>query len=245
MKGKFNGSMKKNLTLSACALAMLAATSMPALAESVELAVKGTIIPAACTPSITGEINYGNVTAEQLSATDYTMLDKKEVDFAINCDAPVKVAIKAINGQPGTVAGGSSVFADGSQKSPVDLLGMATPQAVGLGVDEGDKNIGGYAVGLVASGLSADGQGLTVKRDLSGTGSSWGIPGGDIVSLFVLRTGAHSITSWSALPGANPVAVKDLTGKLAVQAYLNNTDELKVDKAIQLNGLTTIELIYL
>jgi len=244
MKGKFNGSMKKNLTLSACALAMLAATSMPALAESVELAVKGTIIPAACTPSITGEINYGNVTAEQLSATDYTVLDKKEVDFAINCDAPVKVAIKAINGQPGTVAGGSSVVTDGSQKSPVDLLGMATPQIVGLGVDEGDKNIGGYAVGLVASGLSADGQGLTVKINHDGTGRDWGITSGDIVSLFV-NTVTHSIYSWSASPGANPGAIKDLTGKLAVQAYLNNTDELKVDKAIQLNGLTTIELVYL
>ncbi|WP_300727202.1 DUF1120 domain-containing protein [Pseudomonas sp.] len=234
----------KNFKLSFCAVTLMAVTSTQAMAESVELAVKGTIIPAACTPSITGEINYGNVTAEQLSATAYTVLDKKEVDFAINCDAPVKVAIRTINGQPGTVAGGGPILANTSQQSPVNLLGMATPTVVGLGVD-GEAPIGGYAVGLVTAGMIADTVAAEPLYSVD-AGSNWSASVNTISNLYRATTaGTALLYSWNKADGLAPAAIKDYSAKLAVQAFLNKKPELDTNKAIQLNGLTTIELVYL
>lgn len=240
MKHKINGSIRKNLTFSACALAVWVATTIPAVAESVDLRVKGTIIPAACVPNITGEINYGNVTAAQLSSDEYTVLDKKEVDFAISCDAFVRVAIKAINGQPGTVAGGEAHMPDTSQKSPVDLLGHVKPQVAGLGAADG-VNVGGYALALVADGLSADGGALKIITSTNNF-NSWSDQEKDFVSLYHPYA-ANTIYSWERTVGA--AAIQNLTGKLAVQAYLNKKSVLDTSKAIQLSGLTTIELVYL
>ena len=234
----------KNFKLSFCVVTLMAVTSTQAMAESVELAVKGTIIPAACTPSITGEINYGNVTAEQLSATDYTVLDKKEVDFAINCDAPVKVAIRTINGQPGTVAGGGPILANTSQQSPVDLLGMVKPTIVGLGAD-GEDAIGGYAIGLVTAGMTADSEDMKPKYSTD-NGSKWTSSLDSISNLYRVTTaGTALLYTWNLDGVLGAAAIKDFSAKLAVQAYLNKKSELDTGKAIQLNGLTTIELVYL
>lgn len=243
MKHKFNSAIKTPLTLSACALAVWALTSMPAMAEGIDLKVTGTIIPAACKASISGEIDYGYVTAAQLDATAYTVLDKQEVQFAIACDGPVKVAIKAINGQPGTVAGAVEGGAQSTAVSPVDLLGLGRTRVVGLGA-EGESNIGGYAVGLVAEGLEADSEDMVVLHR-NNIVSGWFAQNGAITNVYVEGGLEVNAISWRPAGGSGPQAISNLKGTLAVQAYLNNTTDLKVDKAIQLNGLTTIELVYL
>ncbi|UXZ19937.1 DUF1120 domain-containing protein [Pseudomonas sp. YeP6b] len=46
--------MKKLNALSACALAVLATTSLSALADSVDVKVIGTITPASCKPTLAG-----------------------------------------------------------------------------------------------------------------------------------------------------------------------------------------------
>lgn len=48
----------------------------------------------------------------ELSEAELTVLDKQELDFAIVCAAPVKVAIQAINNRPGTVAIGIEAGSD-------------------------------------------------------------------------------------------------------------------------------------
>lgn len=243
MKHKFNSAIKTPLTLSACALAVWALTSMPAMAEGIDLKVTGTIIPAACKASISGEIDYGYVTAAQLDATAYTVLDKQEVQFAIACDGPVKVAIKAINGQPGTVAGAVEGGAQSTAVSPVDLLGLGRTRVVGLGA-EGESNIGGYAVGLVAEGLEADSEDMQVLHRYN-ISTGWYAQNKAITNVYAEGGLVVNAISWRPAGGSGPQAISNLKGTLAVQAYLNNTTDLKVDKAIQLNGLTTIELVYL
>lgn len=84
------------------------------------------------------------------------MLDEKQIDFAITCDAPAKVAIAATSGR-----GQSAVNNDGtlSERSTNHaLFGALNPNivAVGLGMD-GSKGVGGYSLRLTAGTLKVDG----------------------------------------------------------------------------------------
>jgi len=69
-------------------------------ADSVEVKVIGTIVPAACTPSIVGgaTIDYGTIKSSTLTADNYTLLPVKHLDLAITCDAPAKVALSLMVG---------------------------------------------------------------------------------------------------------------------------------------------------
>lgn len=236
----------KNFKLSVCALALLAITGTPVMAESVDLTVKGTLIPAACVPSITGEINYGNVTAAQLDDTEYTVLPQKTVGFAINCGGPVKVAIQAINGRPGSVAGGEETGDNNLAISPVALLGYSEIVVAGLGTNNGDK-IGGYAIGLLADTLQADGNKMFLK--LRSMGDGWSdFSVGPIAPIYYYYSVFDDVLTYSWANSAttqDPTAITNLSAQLVVQAYLNNTTALDTSGAVQLDGLATIELVYL
>ena len=83
----------------ACALAVLA-TSTAAMAESVDVKVIGTITPTACKPTLSGggTVDYGIIPPASLKKDAFNQLDKRQLDFAITCDAPAKVAIAAKSG---------------------------------------------------------------------------------------------------------------------------------------------------
>lgn len=234
------------LKVSILKLAMLAAISMPAMAENVELSVEGTIIPAACTPGISGDIDYGYITADKLSKTEFTVLEQKEVDFTIKCDAPVKVAIKALNGRPGSVAGAVESGPNSTAVSPVELLGVDVITVAGLGTS-GGKKIGGYAVALINNTLEADGDEMFFKL-LVAPGNWAAFPAGTVSPLYYLYYVPANILTYSWGESATlhtPVAITNLSAKFAVQAYLNNTTELDTNSAVQLDGMTTLELVYL
>ncbi|KFC76668.1 DUF1120 domain-containing protein [Buttiauxella agrestis] len=237
--------MLNKMKLKTFALAITACTVYSAMAaDTADVHVIGSISPAACTPTISGggTIDYGNIKASSLKADDYTVLDVKTLDIAITCSAPTVVGIHAINGRPNTLAGGGQSSVTGqSQQSPVVLLGMPTTYAVGLGLD-GSTPIGGYAGKLDTSSVLLDGvavEGLNAtSTDGSGTWSKY--------SKGVLYTPfGFDLFSWGASGSSVPVAFTNMTGKLSVQAYINKSSELQLSKTINLDGLTTIELVYL
>ena len=94
---------------SVIALAVLATSATAALADSVDVRVIGTIVPAACTPTLSGggTVDYGTIKAQSLNATGYTTLAEKQLDFAINCDSPTKVSIGGYNRRSRSFAGAS------------------------------------------------------------------------------------------------------------------------------------------
>lgn len=238
-----------NLKLNFCALALLAVTAVPAIADSVELAVKGTIIPAACKPSLAGDgiIDYGYITAGQLDANTYTLLDPKELTFSINCDAPVKIAIKAINAQKQSPAGKDGEGINHAAVAPANVYGVDRPVVVSMGLD-GETPIGGYSVIMKSSGFTASngaesGSVTPVFNDLASESSQWQKSASNYNTLY--GTGnVHMLWSW-AKTGTLPYALEALTGQLVVQAYINKASVLDLSKAIKLNGMTTIELVYL
>ncbi len=51
--------------------------------------------------------------------------------------------------------------------------------------------------------------------------------------------------SWAATGTTTPVAFTNLSGKLGVQAYLNQRSAFDLTNTVQLDGLSTLELVYL
>lgn len=238
--------MMKQMQQSVCALTVLVATTLPALAESVDVRVIGTIAPAACTPTVSGggTIDYGIIDGSTLSATEYTVLPLKEIDFSISCTAPAKVAIKGINGRPNSLAGGVEGSASHSGGTPVLLPGLGgVANVVGLGLD-GTTKIGGYGIVFVPDSFTDNG---TTVSFISQLGNPMITPAWTTYaagSLYHAGT-VERYTSWAESGKTVPVAIENLAGKMKVQAYLNKGSELDLTRPITLDGLSTLEVVYL
>lgn len=225
----------------ACALAVLA-TSTAVMAESIDVKVIGTITPTACKPTLTGggTIDYGTINPNTLKKDEFTILAEKQIDFAITCDAPAKVAIAAKSGR-----GESAVNKDGkltviSTDTGSALFGNSGVAAVGLGLD-GTKGVGGYALRLQAGTMQADGKNVDSIQS-NGNTTSWAKT--EYGSMFN-NTSSQRYASWAATGTLTPIAFTTLSGKLGAQAYINKASELDLTKPVKLDGLTTLELVYL
>lgn len=226
-------------------LLILAAHSLSVNAESVDLRVVGTLIPGACTPTLgnSGVIDYGYITASQLNPDAYTPLAVKSIELTIICTAPAKIAIKAVNNRPGTVAGGVENGVSLAAPSPVALFEGAFHAVVGLGLN-GSVPIGGYALRAVGGSFRADDNDVVnIWQNADNDPDNWDLTT-NATSLYTVNSTFRHI-SWAA-PGTDlPLAFTMLNGQLEVQAYINHRELLNLSNAIQLNGLTTIEIVYL
>lgn len=230
--------MMNQLNKTLLALVVLVSAGQAMAADSVDIKVIGTITPASCTPTLSGggTVDYGTIKASTLSATDFTVLDEKSLDLSITCDAPAKVAIKAINGRPDTAAGvteGGGGFA----VSPVALGTKGTAHVAGLGLD-GTTKVGGYNVALADSGNTLDG---TAAANLisDDNGSTWS-SGSDVMNDSAVR-----FISWGDEGSTAVKAFTTMNGKVLVQGYINKSSDLDLTKPVQLDGMTTLELVYL
>ncbi|MGP2408157.1 DUF1120 domain-containing protein [Yersinia sp. 2545 StPb PI] len=233
--------MLNNIQKTVCALAVLATTSLPAFAESVDVRVIGTITPTACTPVLTGggTIDYGAIHPNTLAKDAYTTLAEKQLDFTINCDAPAKVAVQVINYRVGTLPDAAADTANGGQPvTSVTIFGTNSNYVAGLGLHDNNK-IGGYGMRFVPGTYTADSAPVVSIYRPSPT-SAWVVT--STGSIFSTATRG---ASWAAPGTTTPIAFTTLTGKLGVQAYINKASELDLTKPIALDGLTTIEIVYL
>lgn len=229
-----------------CALALISAASAPAFAANIEAKVTGTIIPSACFPSISGGgvFHFGKIHASSLSSTDYTALERKILSFNITCDSPAKVVIDFLNGRPGTLAGSTESGPDNVGSSPVTLFDWPGMPVTGLGLTTNGAKIGGY--GIVLSHQKADGKDTfyTLSRDRGVTWSRSVGPGGFANAYNIT---VNELMGWNKIGSstAGPAAIKVLAADLLLEAYINKASELDLIQPVYLDGLTTIELVYL
>lgn len=220
------------------ALVVLAVTSTAALANSIDVKVVGTISPAACTPALAGggTIDYGVIAASSLKGDTLNQLNKKQLDFSITCEAPTKIALRALNGRPNTAAGTTETgeFGGGVPDGISNELGQFV---FGLGLD-GESKVGGYTIAL--QDVSIDGKEAAHLTRIDGSDTWTRATEGRALAWD--RAFESSFTLGDAI---EPVAFTTLAGKLSVEAYLNKTSELDLSKPVKLDGLTTLELVYL
>lgn len=234
--------MKKTLLATTLATITLISASSAFAADSVDLKVGGSIAPASCTPTLDngGTLDYGVIKTDTLKAGAYTALPDRGIDLTITCDSKAKIALRGISERKGSLAG----FAEnssgvGTVYPSTKLPEMDTSSVTGLGFDSG-KKIGGYAA-KIAPDATIDGQAAVVISQ-SKTYPSWSLKNSDteIISAF-----PGTRVSWAAKGETNPISFKTMVARLVIRAYINEPSSLDLTKPIKLDGLATLELMYL
>jgi hypothetical protein len=228
-----------------CALAIFGITSGTAIAESIDVKVIGTIKPPACTPSLAGggTLDYGTINPNTLSDDAFTLLEEKQVEFSITCDAAAKVAIVSSTGRALSAVAQDGSLADVAL-SHFKIFGSTVTPSYGLGLT-GTKGIGGYGLRLDPKSVTADSTSVDlIQNDYQNLG--WVIaPTGSLVSTQATVGGLKRNSTWAKTGTLTPISFTTMSGKFGVQAYINKKSELDLTKPIQLDGLATLELVYL
>ncbi|MEB6380714.1 DUF1120 domain-containing protein [Leclercia adecarboxylata] len=234
---------KKTLsTLGVCAALMMAA-QVNAATETT-LKVTGTIVPAACSPSLSngGEVSFGSIAAASIrnaaEGNSLVQLGTKDVTLTITCEANAAVGFKMMDNRASSaVALSSTAFINpsvsGITPATNDYLGF------GLGLASNGAKIGAYTVMLDSANVVADGESVaTVWSDDSG--KNW--TAGENVrqvkdNMRIMTVAAKSST-------AEPKMFKEATMPLKISAGVQTTSVLGGDE-ITLDGNATLSLVYL
>ena len=209
------------------ALASAAASAGP----TTELKVTGVIKPVACTPTIgagSAVVDYGNIAAGSLATGANKVLDTKEVPFSITCEAPVKMAVTAVDNKAASKVNGlASLVSATATEASMFGLGAA-----------GGQNIGAFHFSMKQGSFTGDGAAVdTIGSAVSAT-PSW-----SKVNAGGMTTGR--MLSWAPAGGTAPGAYQTISGTLSVTAVLNKPENLNLTQDINLDGSATIEVKYL
>ncbi len=217
--------MKRLIALSVLSASMLSSVAAHAAATA-ELKLIGTITPSACVPNFTGgaTINYGNIPASTLNTDTQTTLPPKATVLNITCDAPVKFALKATDERASSANTGISL--------PI----VSDVQKFGLGHAPGNINIGAYSVQL--TNVTSDTGPVRVVRSQDG-GATWEWVQGFMSNDSILTSFGDSTTNNA------PVAHSSITADIAVVAAVDKASNLPLADEIPIDGLATLEVVYL
>lgn len=234
--------MKKTLLATTLATITLISASSAYAADSVDLSVGGSIAPASCTPTLDngGTLDYGVIKTDALKTGAYTALPDRGIDLTITCDSKAKIALRGMSERKGSVAGFTENSSGVAIVNPATKLPeMYTAAVIGLGYDGGTK-IGGYAV-KIGKDATIDGQAAVVISQ-SKTFPSWSSENNDTE---IISTTPDFRVSWAAKGETTPVSFKTMVARVIVRAYINEPSSLNLTKPIKLDGLATLELVYL
>ncbi|MNJ30657.1 hypothetical protein D3C77_252640 [compost metagenome] len=206
-------------------------SSFSAQAASIDLRVTGVITPGSCNAT-SGSVDYGTITTSDLSASTFNRLPEKKINFSVHCSSPMKVAVRAVDNRSSTVIPGAVASLDSS---------LTDANAFGLGPNtDGGENLGVFTItatpdfridGVPANNLVS-----------SNKGGLW-----EKAETINLKNTPGSVISWVPSAGGEilPGAFENLSGSFTVNALLNKVDKLGLASDVSLDGLATLELVYL
>lgn len=229
--------------------------------NSLQIAVTGYIMPAACQLE-TQQMNvldYGTIVSRNLQyetsrfGGEVTKLPEKQINFSIVCSSNTNIQLKAVSHRLGTTSN-SLESGSGFAPAPIKLLDTINGSnlaVAGLGRTAENTAIGGFALAydpaslrvVVATGDQAQGQTYSGKKIslVTNDGDMWRPQSG----YSVFSQNADVGTSFS-INREQPVAAILYSGVLKVQAYLNKQAVLESNQQhVMLDGLATIEINYL
>ncbi|HDS7193233.1 TPA: DUF1120 domain-containing protein [Klebsiella michiganensis] len=225
--------MKK--TLIAAALVLFTGS---ALAEqNAVLQVQGKLTAASCTPELSngGVIDYGYIHLSTLSPTEVNPLGFKDIELAINCTAPTKVAWTSADNET-----------DSQPSPPINVIttsgSMASPptyQAYGVGKTEDGVAIGNYAFFTDQSPTYDGNVGSIIYHNPDWGSARWsaGPPS--------LRNDGYSLISVASPDTLEPIAFSRAVFKLSATLSIKDTTSLNIKDDTELKGQATFTLRYL
>ncbi len=192
--------------------------------ESSDLRVSGSILPSACTISLSpSTIDYGTIAAASLSNTALTPLHDMPFSVMISCNEPTVTALSFGDNRAGTE--GDSA--------------LASETWFGLGELDG-KPLGAFQLVRTSDSVTANGDDVgTIEYTRS---NSWLQMNVDYPQVSA-RSG-YMLSWWAA--GTVPLAYKNVVVPLAVRPMLIGKQNMpSLADVVPLDGLATISLVYL
>ncbi|NVZ49606.1 DUF1120 domain-containing protein [Pseudomonas sp. B6002] len=205
-------SITRNLLITAL---MMSAGHVSA-ASSVDLSVKGTITPSACTPTLGngGVIDIGKISTKELNADRATHIPTPLIKLTVTCDAATLMAVSGKDNRAGTHF---------EEDNPYDF---------GLGLINGTEKLGG--IELRVDNPIADG--VAVRTIASDDGGPW--YGGRVLATTTLI----SVANTGSLA---PIPVQVLSADMSSYLSIAPTKNLTLDKEVAIDGSATITVNYL
>ncbi|MCS3511498.1 MULTISPECIES: DUF1120 domain-containing protein [Pseudomonas] len=205
----------KTLLNSVAASVMLLTCATSYAASTVDLAVKGLIVPSACTPSLSsgGIIDHGKISAKDLRPDNPTLIGTHTMTIAVICDGAIPFALNSIDNRADSAL---------------------TSSHFGLGFINGTQKLGWFQ--LMLQNAVADG--VQVKTIASGDGgNTWYDEKFWDPKLYM------SVADTSN--GTQPLPVKELVAQMVVDTSIARTDGLDLSNEVTLDGSATLEVKYL
>lgn len=202
------------------------AGAQPALAAStMDLGVKGRIVPTACTPwlSSSGTIDYGKISQQDLNVEERTRLPAKHLRFTLGCGGPSRFALRMRDNREGSALVSSEIF-------------------YGLGFDNNGTSLGVYSLSFDPTQTVAD-----ALTTVYGTESTTGGVAWRTANLNPIAIGAKSYLGFTDTAGstAGPVAIENLRSTIKIDTVINARKYLDLSTDTLLDGSATLEVVYL
>lgn len=214
--------MKQLLSLMAAVIA-LSSVGQSMAASSVDLNVKGSITPAACTPALSGGgvVDHGKIAFKDLKRTGETPLPVATLRLNVSCMASTLFAVKATDNRSGSSAeqGG-------------------TTSGFGVGFINGDVKVGFYV--LKMNNSMADGATQAVIE--SANGQTWfdALDDQQMWQPLWMRSFKNSSGG-----GIAPMPVMDMQTDLMVATRIARSLDLPANQEIPIDGSATLDVVYL
>ncbi|AKA84640.1 DUF1120 domain-containing protein [Pseudomonas synxantha] len=194
---------------------LLLATTTTFAASTVDLTVKGLIVPSACTPSLSsgGVIDHGKISAKDLNPDNPTMIGLHTLTMAVVCEGQTLIALQSEDNRKG------SSISNGDY---------------GLGLINGTEKLGHYHIRVINP--IADGVAVQSIASINGQ-DNW------FLEKFWDPTLYMSVADMS--DPTQPVPVQELLLDLEVDTTINRTDRLDLSNEVQIDGSATLTVMYL
>lgn len=195
---------------------LLANSGLAVAASSVDLSVRGTITPSACTPAVSngGVADFGKISAKDLRVDQPTYLPFQKMQMTVTCEAATLFALAAKDNREGTESSG-------------DYYNF------GLGLINGSEKLGYLMFSM--SGLQADGVAARAIGSRDG-GTTW-----ERESSFM----DDGLITVAELSGLTPLPTQQLTTGLQVSAVIAASKNLTLTEEVPIDGLVTLTVRYL
>lgn len=224
------------------ALSLAFASSVASLsamaAESAQITVKGSIVPTACSISVDGSVDFGNLKESELKGKpkeqNAYQIGHKPVNFNIQCNSAAKVALSAQADTPvlkALTTGVVSYINDAEKTTRSDIGQLAS-----LGTSE-DKTVGYYTVALESVTLDSKDTEFLSSKD---NGSNWtAVANSDSHLMYQDGSVLHS---WGT---DTPQGATNIAGVINISAAISPDVVDNIKDTISFNTNTTLSLQYL
>lgn len=168
-------------------------------------------------------VDFGRLSKNDLNPDKGTRLPPKGLTLRVGCDAPSHFALRMHDNREGSATVNSEIY-------------------YGLGFDNRQNKIGLYSLNVDPADATVDQFARVYRTDSTTGGVAW-----SSASSSPIPFGQNSYLGFTDSAGstAGPVAIQNLTTAVTVEAVIAPTDSLDLSSAIHLDGLGTIEIIYL